>query len=141
MLEGASADGRRHHFPDRPKSRPAQRPPPRPAAHQRGEVVDPPTARAAEAPPALLGLAEHVARRIGVVVVGQRALDNPTAVGDLDPAERQKGGGRCDQLELVVGDDGVGGADVGRGTGLRGLAVRLDVIEGRLYVSPSPGAA
>jgi signal transduction histidine kinase len=43
------------------------------------------------------------------------------------------------RLLLEVGDDGVGGADVGRGTGLRGLADRLDAIEGRLYVESAPG--
>ena len=43
------------------------------------------------------------------------------------------------RLVLEVGDDGVGGADAGRGTGLRGLADRLDAIEGRLYVESEPG--
>jgi signal transduction histidine kinase len=43
------------------------------------------------------------------------------------------------RLLLEVGDDGVGGADVGRGTGLRGLADRLDAIEGRLYIESEPG--
>jgi signal transduction histidine kinase len=43
------------------------------------------------------------------------------------------------RLLLEVGDDGVGGADAGRGTGLRGLADRLDAIEGRLYVESEPG--
>jgi signal transduction histidine kinase len=43
------------------------------------------------------------------------------------------------RLLLEVGDDGVGGADVARGTGLRGLADRLDAIEGRLYIESQPG--
>jgi signal transduction histidine kinase len=43
------------------------------------------------------------------------------------------------RLLLEVGDDGVGGADVRRGTGLRGLADRLDAIEGRLYIESEPG--
>jgi signal transduction histidine kinase len=46
---------------------------------------------------------------------------------------------RDGRLVLEVGDDGVGGADAGRGTGLRGLADRLDAIEGRLYVESEPG--
>jgi signal transduction histidine kinase len=46
---------------------------------------------------------------------------------------------RNGRLVLEVGDDGVGGADVGRGTGLRGLADRLDAIDGRLYVESEPG--
>jgi signal transduction histidine kinase len=43
------------------------------------------------------------------------------------------------RLLLEVGDDGVGGADVARGSGLRGLADRLDAIEGRLYIESEPG--
>jgi signal transduction histidine kinase len=46
---------------------------------------------------------------------------------------------RDGRLVLEVGDDGVGGADAGRGTGLRGLADRLDAIEGRLYIESEPG--
>ncbi len=40
---------------------------------------------------------------------------------------------------VEVADDGVGGADPGRGTGLRGLADRLAVIEGRLEVESEQG--
>jgi signal transduction histidine kinase len=43
------------------------------------------------------------------------------------------------RLLLEVGDDGVGGADVGRGSGLSGLADRLDAIQGQLYVESEPG--
>jgi signal transduction histidine kinase len=48
---------------------------------------------------------------------------------------------RCDgALEIEVGDDGVGGADPATGTGLRGLADRVDVLGGRLRVdSPAGG--
>jgi signal transduction histidine kinase len=42
-------------------------------------------------------------------------------------------------LVLEVADDGVGGADAKRGTGLRGLADRLDAIEGRLEIDSEPG--
>jgi signal transduction histidine kinase len=42
------------------------------------------------------------------------------------------------QLVVEVADDGVGGADTERGTGLRGLADRVEALEGRLRVwSPS----
>jgi len=41
---------------------------------------------------------------------------------------------------VEVADDGVGGADPGRGTGLRGLSDRLAVIEGRLEVDSEPGS-
>jgi signal transduction histidine kinase len=39
----------------------------------------------------------------------------------------------------VVADDGVGGATVEGGTGLRGLIDRLAVLDGRLAVTSPPG--
>jgi signal transduction histidine kinase len=45
-------------------------------------------------------------------------------------------GGR---LTLTVTDDGVGGADPDRGSGLRGLADRVDALGGRLTVSSPAG--
>jgi signal transduction histidine kinase len=42
-------------------------------------------------------------------------------------------------LEVEVNDDGVGGAEMERGTGLRGLAARLESIDGRLDVESRPG--
>jgi signal transduction histidine kinase len=42
--------------------------------------------------------------------------------------------------ELTVSDDGVGGAAVGDGSGLRGLADRLDALGGRISVDSAPGA-
>ena len=47
---------------------------------------------------------------------------------------------RNGKLLVEVADDGVGGADPDQGTGLRGLADRLAVIEGRLEVESPPGA-
>jgi signal transduction histidine kinase len=41
---------------------------------------------------------------------------------------------------IEVGDDGVGGADTGRGTGLRGLADRIEAIGGTFVVESSPGS-
>jgi signal transduction histidine kinase len=38
-----------------------------------------------------------------------------------------------------VRDDGVGGADAGKGTGLLGLADRVDVLGGRLEVDSPRG--
>ena len=46
---------------------------------------------------------------------------------------------RNGKLLVEVADDGVGGADPNHGTGLRGLADRLAVIEGRLEVDSPPG--
>jgi signal transduction histidine kinase len=43
------------------------------------------------------------------------------------------------RLVVQVADDGVGGADPDVGTGLRGLADRLAVIEGRLEIDSKPG--
>ena len=40
---------------------------------------------------------------------------------------------------LVVEDDGVGGADVGRGSGLRGLRERVEALGGGLIVGGRPG--
>lgn len=47
-----------------------------------------------------------------------------------------RGNGR---LTVEVSDDGVGGADIDRGTGLRGLVERLEAIEGRLDLDSKPG--
>lgn len=41
-------------------------------------------------------------------------------------------------LSVAVSDDGVGGADPGAGTGLRGLADRVASLDGRLAVEPGP---
>jgi signal transduction histidine kinase len=43
------------------------------------------------------------------------------------------------ELRVEVSDDGVGGAHLERGTGLRGLAARLESIEGQLDVESEPG--
>ncbi|MFF0713626.1 sensor histidine kinase [Streptomyces bauhiniae] len=42
-------------------------------------------------------------------------------------------------LMLQVRDDGIGGADAGRGTGLAGLAERLGAVDGVLVVDSPPG--
>ncbi len=44
-----------------------------------------------------------------------------------------------DRLVIEVADDGVGGADPGRGSGLRGLRDRVDALGGRLVVSSPAG--
>ena len=41
---------------------------------------------------------------------------------------------------IEVADDGVGGADDAAGSGLRGLADRVEALEGRLRVVSPPGA-
>ena len=42
-------------------------------------------------------------------------------------------------VEVSIADDGVGGADAARGTGLRGLADRVEALGGVLVVSSPPG--
>jgi signal transduction histidine kinase len=46
---------------------------------------------------------------------------------------------RDGRLAVEVRDDGVGGADLDRGTGLRGLADRVAAIDGRLEIDSEPG--
>jgi signal transduction histidine kinase len=40
---------------------------------------------------------------------------------------------------VAIADDGVGGADLSRGSGLRGLADRVSALDGRLHVDSAPG--
>jgi signal transduction histidine kinase len=48
---------------------------------------------------------------------------------------------RCGQsLRVEIRDDGVGGADTSRGTGLRGLADRVSAVRGSFRVESPPGA-
>jgi signal transduction histidine kinase len=48
--------------------------------------------------------------------------------------ERENG-----HVRVEVADDGIGGADASRGTGLRGLADRISVLGGKLEVASPPG--
>jgi signal transduction histidine kinase len=41
---------------------------------------------------------------------------------------------------VEVSDDGIGGADARRGSGLQGLADRIEALDGRLDVHSPPGA-
>jgi signal transduction histidine kinase len=41
---------------------------------------------------------------------------------------------------IEVADDGIGGADPERGTGLRGLVDRVSALDGRLRIESPPGA-
>jgi signal transduction histidine kinase len=47
---------------------------------------------------------------------------------------------RGNRVTVEVRDDGGGGADANGGTGLLGLADRVDTLDGRLTVASSPGA-
>jgi signal transduction histidine kinase len=46
---------------------------------------------------------------------------------------------RGDMLHVEVGDDGVGGADASRGTGIRGLQDRVAALGGRVTIDSPPG--
>ncbi|MFE9652596.1 sensor histidine kinase [Micromonospora sp. NPDC006431] len=46
---------------------------------------------------------------------------------------------QADRLVVEVGDDGCGGADAARGSGLTGLADRIAVVAGRLTLTSPPG--
>jgi signal transduction histidine kinase len=46
---------------------------------------------------------------------------------------------RSGVLRLEISDDGIGGADAGRGSGLAGLAQRVSTVDGRIDVSSPPG--
>jgi signal transduction histidine kinase len=51
-------------------------------------------------------------------------------------AARRLGG----RLVVEVADDGVGGADLGRSSGLRGLADRVEALGGEFFLESTPGA-
>jgi signal transduction histidine kinase len=42
-------------------------------------------------------------------------------------------------MKVVVEDDGVGGANLARGSGLRGLADRIETVGGTLRIQSAPG--
>ena len=44
-----------------------------------------------------------------------------------------------ESLNLVISDDGIGGADSGKGSGLIGLKDRIEVLGGRMRVASPPG--
>jgi signal transduction histidine kinase len=46
---------------------------------------------------------------------------------------------RDGRLAVEVSDDGVGGADLDQGAGLRGLVDRVEAIDGRLEIDSKPG--
>jgi signal transduction histidine kinase len=70
--------------------------------------------------------------------VASEALTNVARYAQAQHAwitvERQDG-----QLVVEIADDGVGGADPSAGSGLRGLADRLAVLDGELEVASPPG--
>jgi signal transduction histidine kinase len=47
---------------------------------------------------------------------------------------------RDDRLDLSIADDGIGGADSGKGSGLIGLKDRVEVLGGQMHISSHPGS-
>ena len=72
----------------------------------------------------------------GVGGAGQRGQVRPGVGGDGAGA-----GARPTTPSIEIADDGVGGADPARGTGLRGLADRVEALGGRLGCRARPPAA
>jgi signal transduction histidine kinase len=71
--------------------------------------------------------------------VAAEALTNITKYAQATTASVQvRDGEEC--IELEIADDGVGGADPGAGSGLRGLEDRVAALDGSLIVESPPGA-
>ena len=59
-------------------------------------------------------------------------LTNVIKYANADEGHGERAAARAAMLEVVVGDDGVGGARIDAGSGLRGLSDRLAALEGEL---------
>jgi len=87
-----------------------------------------------------VGLSERLPDRVEAAAyyVVSEALTNIAKHADASAVrirvQRTDGG-----AVVEIADDGVGGADRARGTGLRGLADRVDALGGRLRVESPPG--
>jgi signal transduction histidine kinase len=87
---------------------------------------------------AVSGTAESPAAAACAYFVCSEALANVAkyaAASKVEVSVRSDPGGTTVEIE----DDGVGGADPGRGTGLRGLADRIETLGGALTVDSPPG--
>jgi signal transduction histidine kinase len=81
-------------------------------------------------------LAEPV--EVAAYFVASEALANAakhSQASRIDVSLEQRRG----SLMLSVGDDGVGGADAGRGSGLVGLSDRVEALGGRFVLESPPG--
>jgi PAS domain S-box-containing protein len=81
-------------------------------------------------------LADHV--EVGAYYVVSEALTNAAKHARASNVEvnAQVHDGR---LQLMIGDDGVGGADPARGSGLTGLADRVAALGGTIVITSAPG--
>jgi signal transduction histidine kinase len=75
---------------------------------------------------------------VAAYFVASEALANAakhSQASRIDVSLEQRDG----SLVLSIGDDGVGGADAGRGSGLVGLTDRVEALGGSIRVSSRPG--
>ncbi|WP_326835457.1 DUF4118 domain-containing protein [Amycolatopsis rhabdoformis] len=75
---------------------------------------------------------------VGAYYVVAEALAN-TAKHASDAAVTVSVESRDDELRIAVHDDGAGGADFTRGTGLAGLKDRVEALGGRIFLHSPPG--
>ena len=71
--------------------------------------------------------------------VTSEALANVAKYAQATAATVQRHADAATALVVEIADDGVGGADAARGSGLRGLADRVEALGGRLTVVSPPG--
>jgi signal transduction histidine kinase len=76
---------------------------------------------------------EAIAYFCAAELLANAAKHSAAATITIDVSER------AGRLVLTVTDDGRGGADPGRGSGLAGLAQRAAVVDGRLTITSPPG--
>ena len=81
-------------------------------------------------------LAEPI--EVAAYFVASEALANAAKYSEASRIDVSLGQ-RDGRLVLSVGDDGVGGADAARGSGLVGLADRVEALGGSIRVSSRPG--
>jgi len=104
--------------------------------------------------PALQSLAHRSAIPVNLAITADARLEEPIEVAAyfvaseaLANAAKHSQASRIDvsleqrdrNLVLSIGDDGVGGADAGRGSGLVGLSDRVEALGGAIRVSSPPG--
>jgi signal transduction histidine kinase len=84
---------------------------------------------------------EHVPRAVELAVyfVACEALANVGKYAEATAASLRLSR-TATGLAIEIADDGVGGADAGRGSGLHGLVDRVEALEGQLLVTSPPGA-
>ena len=81
-------------------------------------------------------LAEPI--EVAAYFVASEALANAakhSQASRIDVSLEQRDG----SLVLSIGDDGVGGADAGRGSGLVGLTDRVEALGGSIHIESRPG--